>query len=51
MMTEKNSDLESLKNLKNIGTSLSWFEEIKNGDINYTKLGAGNFGYAEKMKS
>ena len=50
-MTEKNSDLESLKNLKNIGTSLSCFEEIKNGDINYTKLGAGNFGYAEKMKS
>ena len=50
-MKQNNFCLEQLKNLENIGTSLSSFEEIKNADKNYTILGAGNFGYAEKMKS
>ena len=50
-MTENNFYLNKSKKLENIGTSLSDFEEIKNGDKNYTILGAGNFGYAEKMKS
>ena len=50
-MIEKKSTLESLKNIVDNNISLSSFEEIKNGDKNYTILGAGNFGYAEKMKS
>ena len=37
--------------LKDIGTKLSDFETIKNGEKNYTILGIGNFGYCEKMKS
>ena len=41
------------KNLINIGTKLSDFEEIENPakNLKYTVLGRGNFGYAEKMKS
>ena len=41
------------KNLINIGTKLSDFEEIENSakNLKYTILGRGNFGYAEKMKS
>ena len=35
--------------LKDIGTSLSDFKEVKKGDKNYFILGSGNFGYAEKM--
>ena len=42
---------DAAKNLKNIGTKLSDFEEIKDGTKGYTILGKGNFGYAEKMKS
>ena len=40
-------------NLINIGNKLSDFEEVKNPikHTNYTLLGKGNFGYAEKMKS
>ena len=37
--------------LDNVGTSLSDFEEVKEGDIGFSILGKGNFGYAEKMKS
>ena len=37
--------------LKDIGTKLSDFETIKNGEKDYTILGNGNFGYCEKMKS
>ena len=35
--------------LKDIGTSLSDFKEVKKGEKNYFILGSGNFGYAEKM--
>lgn len=42
---------DAAKKLKNIGTKLSDFEEIKDGTKGYTILGKGNFGYAEKMKS
>ena len=35
--------------LKDKGTSLSDFKEIKKGEKNYFILGSGNFGYAEKM--
>ena len=35
--------------LKDIGTSLSDFKEVKKGDKKYFILGSGNFGYAEKM--
>ena len=37
--------------LDDIGTKLSDFEEIRSSNKNYTVLGAGNFGYAEKMRS
>jgi len=37
------------ENLKDIGTSLSDFKEVKKGDRNFFILGSGNFGYAEKM--
>ena len=43
--------IENLKNLKDIGTKLSDFEEIKAENEKYTILGKGNFGYVEKMKS
>ena len=46
-----NISFNQLKNLLNIGTKLSDFEEIKNSEKNYTLLGKGNFGYAEKMRS
>ena len=39
------------KNLQNIGTKLSDFEEVPSEDKSYSLLGKGNFGYAEKMKS
>ena len=39
------------KNLQNIGTKLSDFEEVPSKDKSYSILGKGNFGYAEKMKS
>ena len=35
--------------LKDIGTSLKDFKEVKKNDKNYFILGCGNFGYAEKM--
>jgi len=35
--------------LKDKGTSLSDFKEVKKGEKNYFILGSGNFGYAEKM--
>ena len=41
--------LEKKINLKDIGTSLSDFKEVKKGDKKYFLLGCGNFGYAEKM--
>ena len=46
-----NNKIEYLKNLKDIGTKLSDFEEIKAENEKYTILGKGNFGYVEKMKS
>ena len=46
-----NFDEIQIQNLYNIGTKLSDFEEIQNGEKKYTLLGIGNFGYAEKMKS
>ena len=39
------------KNLQNIGTKLSDFEEVPHEKKNYFLLGKGKFGYAEKMKS
>ena len=39
------------KYLDEIGTSLSDFEEVKEGDKDYFILGKGLFGYTEKMKS
>ena len=43
----------NITNLQNIGTKLPDFEEIidYNKNKNYTLLGKGFFGYAEKMKS
>ena len=43
----------NITNLQNIGTKLSDFEEIINykKNKNYTLLGKGFFGYAEKMRS
>ena len=46
-----NKSIDPLKNLKDIGTKLLDFEEIKNGTKKYTLLETGNFGYVEKMKS
>lgn len=45
------TEIDPLKNLKDIGIKLSDFEEIKTENENYTILGKGNFGYVEKMKS
>ena len=39
------------KNLQNIGTKLSDFEEVPHKNKSFCILGKGNFGYAEKMKS
>ena len=39
------------KNLQNIGTKLSDFQEIPSKDKKYFLLGKGCYGYAEKMKS
>ena len=41
----------SLTNLINIGTELSYFNQIPNSENPYTILGKGNFGYVEKMRS
>ena len=38
-------------NLVGIGTKQEDFESIKNGNLEYTYLGKGSYGYAEKMKS
>ena len=40
-----------INNLQNIGTKLSDFEEVPDGDKRFFFLGKGSFGYAEKMKS
>ena len=40
-----------IKNLENIGTKLSDFEEVPHKDQKFFFLGHGSFGYAEKMKS
>ena len=42
-----------IKNLEKIGTKLSDFEEVPDGNrhLEFTILGKGNFGYVEKMKS
>ena len=45
-----NKSIDPLKNLKDIGTKLLDFEEIKNGTKKYTLLKHGNFEYVEKMK-
>ena len=45
------NNADFLKNLKEIGTKLSDFEEIPGKEKKYTLLGKGNFGYTEKMKS
>lgn len=50
-MSDKSKDFNSVQNLSDIGTSLSDFEEISSQDKNYTILGVGFSGYAEKMKS
>ena len=42
---------ENTINLLEIGTKVEDFEPIKSGDKEYSILGKGNFGYAEKMKS
>ena len=39
------------KNLQNIGTKLSDFQEIPSKDKKFFLLGKGCYGYAEKMKS
>ena len=41
--------LEQKLYLKDIGTSLKDFKEVKKNDKNYFILGCGNYGYAEKM--
>ena len=48
-----NNNIFPNTNLLNIGTKLSDFEEVENPKNfkEYTILGKGNFGYAEKMKS
>ena len=40
-----------IKNLQNIGTKLSDFEEVSSGDKNYFILKKDNLSYTEKMKS
>ena len=42
---------DPLKKLKNIGRTLSDYEEVEKNGKRYFLLGKGNFGYAEKMKS
>ena len=42
---------ENTTNLVGIGVKPEDFESIKSGEKEYTILGKGNFGYAEKMKS
>ena len=52
-MEEPKNVYNPLNELTGIGTRLSHFEEIPNIEKgkNYSLLGKGNFGYAEKMKS
>ena len=56
--SEKNKNIldsptmeENIYSLYGIGTKPEDFESIKSGDKEYTILGKGAFGYAEKMKS
>ena len=42
---------ENITNLEGIGTKQEDFEPIKSGDKEYTLIGKGAFGFAEKMKS
>lgn len=42
---------ENITNLAGIGTKPDDFEQIRSADKEYTLLGKGAFGYAEKMKS
>ena len=48
---DNNNNIDLLKNLQEIGTKLSDFEEMPGKEKKYTLLGKGNFGYTEKMKS
>jgi len=45
------ANMDFTKNLKNIGTKLSDFEEVPSGDKNYFLLKKDNLSYSEKMKS
>ena len=47
----QNELFDPLKYLKDIGTSLSDFKEIKKDEIPFFILGKGNFAYTEKMTS
>ena len=42
---------ENITNLTGIGTKQEDFESIKSADKDFTILGKGVFGFAEKMKS
>ena len=48
---KQNNVYDPLNELKYIGTNLTNFQEIKASGKNYSLLGKGSFGYAEKMKS
>ena len=48
---EPTFEQENTTNLVGIGTKPEDFESIKNGNLEYTILGKGTFGFAEKMKS
>ena len=49
MMTKTEEILKKKLYLKDIGTSLEDFREVKNKDKDYFILGCGNVGYVEKM--
>jgi len=49
MISTPEENLEKKLNLKDIGTSLKDFKEVKNKDKNYSILGYGNNAYVEKM--
>ena len=49
MMTKAEEILKKKLYLKDIGTSLEDFREVKNKDKDYFILGCGNVGYVEKM--
>ena len=50
-MSDQTKDFNSIKNLSDIGTSLSDFEEVSTETKNYTILSRDKFVYTEKMKS